>query len=280
MVKHSLSQMQFRNKTIKILLIVAIVYYINFKNNVIFAEGPEMSHEEAIINLQKLVHERLLRFINQEDFKAYYVHKFYWFYNNYTINEQDVRNFIKTISWPDVIEKIKLKHETVLSDITKEFAEYCEEITNERFTNYLQKKAQAYTNAINYCNNLVKESGSFILNNLPLAGWFFAGLLVYKMYYDPSNLNLIYQTLDHSAVDSSKPYLQRVLELIPQFKPHIHQDNSAIEINNIAGYILTPNAKAELQSTVQTAVADANTTLIIIGSIICIGIFIGSLTYF
>ena len=47
------------------------------------------------------------------------------------ISEQDVINFIKTISWSDIIEKAQLNHEIILSDITKE-------LTKERYSTYLQ----------------------------------------------------------------------------------------------------------------------------------------------
>ena len=279
-MKNYLSQMQFIMKAIKIIIILVIIYCVILKNNMAFAEELKMSYEEEVmIDVQQAVHKRLIRFINQEDFKSYYINKYLWFYNNIpAINEQDVINFIKTTSWHDIIEKVN--HETFLSDITKEFAKYCEELTKERCSNYLQKRAQAYTDALNDCNNIIKETGLFIKNNIYLVGWFCACLIVYKMYHDPSILNSIYHTLENSTSDLSKTYMQRLLELIPQLKPYITMDNSAIEINNIAGYVFTPGAKLELQSTVETAVTNRNTNVIIIGSLICIGLFIGSLTYF
>ena len=167
-MKNYLSQMQFIMKAIKIIIILVIIYCVILKNNMAFAEELKMSYEEEVmIDVQQAVHKRLIRFINQEDFKSYYINKYLWFYNNiHAINEQDVINFIKTISWHDIIEKIKVNPETVLSDITKEFAKHCEELTKERCSNYLQQRAQAYTDALNFCNNIMKETGLFFISIL------------------------------------------------------------------------------------------------------------------
>ena len=280
MVKNYTYKCKFAIKAIKIIIII-IVYSIIFKNNILYAQSLEMSYEEAFINLQQLTHDILIKIINDEKFKHYLINKFPWFINidQLLINEQIVNNFMKTISWSDIIEKINVTGEYPFSDMIIKFKDFCENLVKERYYAYLQERSQSYVNAFKDCNYIIEKTIDIIKNNLSSCVWIGACVFLYQMYYDPSNLEPIFWAIYDYALDPSKPHLQRLIEYLPQLAPYLSKDNSLLEINGIADHILTSNAKIAFENTVKTAVENKNTNIFIIVGIISVSLCVAGFRY-
>jgi len=268
-----------KENKLKIFVIISIslLMYIMFKeSNIILCEIQEVAYEELIIELKKQVNNRLLRLIEQEDFQEYYVKSFYWFYPELKINETLIKDFIEIFPWSTFIENNDLNEKTILNNICKEFISYCD----DRFTNYLYKKEQAYKNVIISCNHLIKEIGLFIKENPTLYSWIFACIVLHKMTIFQSFDQLVLTIIDDYMLDPFKSHVQILLEYIPRLAPYISIDKSSVEINNIGGYILTQHSQSDTQNALNAVINNSDTNIVIIGSIIGVGIFIACLKYF
>ena len=268
-----------KENKLKMLVIIGIslLMYIMFKeSNIILCETQEIAYEELIIELKRQVYDRLLRLIEQKDFQDYYVKRFYWFYPQLTINENLLKDFIQSFPWSTFIENNDLNDKTILNDICKEFISYCD----DQFKNYLDKKEQAYKNAIFSCNQLIKDIGIFIRENHALYGWIFAGLILSKMTIFQTFDQLFLTIIDYYLLDPLKSPVQILLECIPRLGSYISMDNSSVEINNVTGSILTQQSLWDTKNVLNAITNNSDTNILIIGGIIGVGIFIACLKYF
>lgn len=267
---------------IGIILTFLVIYWIVIKNNILFAEEITQKSftENQIIELKKALYNILLTYINTEEFKIFIIKKMPQFYPQFIINKEDINIFVENLPWLEVYEKYKLNQSMAMSDIFVDFVEYANSLIRERFLNYLQKNEHAYINTIYSCNNIIIKLGVYIKENSYFYYWTGACVILGKMYIGNS-IDLLYlDILKHLILNPLHNPMEALIKFVPRLSSYIYSDNLSLEIYNINSYIFTQESKKAAQNAIKEIVNNSDSNIVIIGSIIGIGLFVGFLKMF